>query len=267
MENLISNMYIFWSLIKTFTILDLIDIAIVSFLIYKLINLVKDTKAQQLLQGLAIILFADTLAHQLHLRMLTTLLSNFVQFSMIALLIVFQPELRRALEHIGRSNISNYWNFDNKFHNNSSLKITINIISDALELFSGNKIGALIIFEQKTMLGEIIDTGTLIKAEPSVELIGNIFYNKAPLHDGAMIVKNNLIYAAGCILPLTKNQNLSSKYGTRHRAALGMSENSDAICVVVSEETGNISIAFNGELKFIKNVEELKIKLLNLLSV
>ena len=251
-------------LVKTFTVLDLADISIVAFLIYKLINLIKETKTEQIIKGLLIILLCYTLAYQLNLRMLTTIFNNFVQFIVIALLIVFQPELRRVLEHIGRSKIGDYWNFENKSENLGSQNNTINILVKAIELFSRTKVGALIIFERRTKLGEIISTGTVIKAKPSVEIVSNIFYNKAPLHDGAVIIKNNLIYAAGCILPLTKNKDLDSKFGTRHRAALGMSENSDAVCVVVSEETGGISMALNGNLYDVPDIKYLKTELIKL---
>ena len=240
----------FVSLMKTFTICDFFDIIIVAALIYGVTKLVRESRAGQLVKGIAIILFAYFLACQLHFKMLSSLLNNFFQFSVFGLLIVFQPELRRALEQLGRNNIGKYWsvNYIKKDKYNSLYIDIIGIVKNSVISLSDSRMGALIVFERKTKLGEIIDTGTLIRAKPSVELICNIFYNKAPLHDGAMIIRDGTIYAGGCILPLTKNQRLNTSLGTRHRAALGISENSDAIALVVSEETGKVSIAVGGKL-------------------
>lgn len=265
--------YYIWSsmvsLIRTFTIADLFDVIIVSFLIYEFIKLIRETRAEQLVKGILIFSLAYVLSYQLHFKMLSTILSNFFQFGVMALLVVFQPELRRALEHIGRSQIGNYWNFGNILgESDDDDKKIIKIVDAVCQAFSSFQIsrtGALIVFERKTKLGDIVSTGTIIKAEASVEIVSNIFYNKAPLHDGAMVVKDGLIYAGGCILPLTKNENLSNDLGTRHRAAVGISENSDAVAIVVSEETGSISIAINGVLRRINSIETLKKKLISLL--
>jgi diadenylate cyclase len=163
---------------------------------------------------------------------------------------MFQPEIRRALEHIGHSKISNYGNLVSSGESIENIqKKCICAVTTCAAAFQMSKTGALIVFERQTKLGDIIETGTIIDAEPSVTLIGNIFFNKAPLHDGAVIIRDGRIYAAGCILPLTKNENVSTDLGTRHRAAIGMSENSDAILLTVSEETGNISLTTNGVLK------------------
>ena len=259
----------FLSLMSTFKFSDGLDVLIVSFLIYGFIKLIRETRAEQLVKGIVILLVAYAVSRQFQLIMLSTLLSNFFQFSFLAILVVFQPELRRALEHLGRSKIGDYWSInymigdeDNYIQKTRNI---INIIIDSVIIFQEAKVGALIVFERKTKLGEIIDTGTPIKAEPSIELISNIFYNKAPLHDGAMIVKDGLIYAGGCILPLTRNENLGNELGTRHRAAIGISENSDAVALIVSEETGSISIALNGKLKQGFNRESLKNSLTKLL--
>lgn len=252
----------FLSLMSTFRFSDALDVLIVSFLIYGFIKLIRETRAEQLVKGIGILLIAYGLSRQLNLSMLTTLLSNFFQFSFLAILVVFQPELRRALEHLGRSKIGDYWSINPMISDDDTytqkLRNVINIVVDSVMIFSEAKVGALIVFERKTKLGEIIDTGTLVKAAPSIELISNIFYNKAPLHDGAMIVKDGLIYAGGCILPLTRDECLGNELGTRHRAAVGISENSDAVAIVVSEETGKISIALNGKLKQDFNREDLK---------
>lgn len=256
-------------LMNTFKISDGVDILIVACLIYGFIKLIQETRAEQLVKGIFILLIAYAISEQFKLGMLSTLLSNFFQFSFLAILVVFQPELRRALEHLGRSKIGNYWSLNYMIGDEDTyiqkIRNVANTIVDAVLIFQEAKVGALIVFERKTKLGEIIDTGTVIKAKPSIELISNIFYNKAPLHDGAMIVKDGLFYAGGCILPLTRNENLSNELGTRHRAAIGISENSDAVAVVVSEETGSISIAVNGKLKQDFNKETLKETLNNLL--
>ena len=191
--------------------------------------------------------------------MLSTILNNFFQFSIFGLLIVFQPELRRVLEQLGRSNVLKdrkllQYIVKEDMSDIDAQRNLIKVISNAVSELSNDKTGALIVLERKTKLGDIIDTGTIIKSQPSVTLICNIFFNKAPLHDGALIVRQGTLYAGGCILPLTKNNSLSKSLGTRHRAAVGISENSDAVAIVVSEETGNISIALNGILKTYKDI-------------
>lgn len=238
------------AVLMVFKVTDVLDILIVSFIIYSLIKIMRETRAEQLVKGIVILLVAFALSSIFNLKMLNSLFTSFFQFSVLAVLIVFQPELRSALEHIGRSKIGKYWNGISSSNVEEGylkqVRKCINAVVEVANNFQKSKTGALIVFERQTKLGEIIDTGTIIDAEPSVQMIGNIFFNKAPLHDGAMIVRDGKIHAAGCILPLTKNNDISSDLGTRHRAALGISENSDAIVVVVSEETGTISVAKNG---------------------
>ena len=257
------------SLIRTISIVDALDISLVAFLIYHLIKIIRDSRAGQLIKGIIIILCAYFLACQLNFRMLSAILNNFFQFSVFGLLIVFQPELRRILEQIGRSKI-----FGGLYLGNISrgeephvraCKNLVNIVADAVFSLSDEKMGALIVFEKKTKLGEIIDTGTLLKAVPSVALICNIFYTKTPLHDGALIIKDDLLYSGGCILPLTKNSQINRELGTRHRAAIGTSENSDAVVVVVSEETGRISLVINGIIKSYSNMDTFKSELKEIL--
>ena len=225
---------------------------VVSFIIYNLIKIIRETRAVQLVKGIIVILVAFAVSSIFNLRMLNTLFTSFFQFSVLAILIMFQPELRSALEHLGRSKIGKYWGGLSTSNNVEEAKIKqikkgINCVCDAASNFQKSKTGALIVFERQTKLGDIIDTGTIIDAVPSVPMIGNIFFNKAPLHDGAMIVRDGMIHAAGCILPLTKDNNsVSIELGTRHRAGIGISENSDAVVVIVSEETGAISMALNG---------------------
>lgn len=240
----------FIALMLTFKATDVLDILIVSFIIYNLIKIMRETRAEQLVKGILILLVAFAVSGIFNLKMLNSLFTSFFQFSVLAVLIVFQPELRSALEHIGRSKIGKYWSGlaatsieDDKIH---QIRKAINSVVEVANSFQKSKTGALIVFERQTKLGDIIDTGTIVDAEPSAQMIGNIFFNKAPLHDGAMIIRDGKVFAAGCILPLTKNNTISADLGTRHRAALGISENSDAVIVIVSEETGTISIAKNG---------------------
>ena len=242
----------FMALMITFKVTDVLDIVVVSFIIYNLIKIVRETRAEQLVKGILILLIAFAASSIFKLKMLYSLFTSFFQFSVLAILIVFQPELRRALEQIGRSKIGKYWNNFSQSNGIEEEKIKqtkrcIKCVVEAAADFQKSKTGALIVFERETKLGDIIDTGTIVDAEPSVPMIGNIFFNKAPLHDGAVVMRDGKIYAAGCILPLTKNNSsVSVDLGTRHRAALGISENSDAVIVVVSEETGTISMTLNG---------------------
>ncbi len=252
MDFITTNLNAFIVLMKTFTLADLLDISIMSFIIFSFIKLIRETRASQLVKGILILLVAYVASFQFNFRMLSYLLNKFFEFGIIALLVVFQPELRRMLEQIGRSKISRYWTSSSPYgYNLTSQQLQqkcIRTVVDAVFLLQQTKTGALIVFERQTKLGDIGNTGTILRARPSVPIIGNIFFNKAPLHDGAMIIRGATIYAAGCILPLTKNENMHPDIGTRHRAALGISENSDAIAIVVSEETGLISVAQDGIL-------------------
>lgn len=244
----------FLSLLKTFRLTDALDVLLVSFIIYSAIKLVRETRAGQLVKGIIILLLVWGASNLLKLYMIKTLLTYFFQFSFIALMIVFQPEIRRALEQIGRSGISSSknWLFGAASSERELLlqqvRRGVNAVVDAAAVLQKQKTGALIVFERQTRLGDIIDTGTVVQAIPSAPIICNIFFNKAPLHDGAMIIRDGMLHAAGCILPLTKSDKVAVELGTRHRAALGMSENSDAVVVIVSEETGQISVAVNGIL-------------------
>lgn len=259
MDYFVGTFDAFKSLIRTFSFYDFLDIVVVSFLIYHLIKLVRESRAGQLVKGILIVLIAYAFACQFNLRMLTNIFNYFFQFSIFALLIVFQPELRRALEQLGRNGFENRWYFkkDGDPYNVRCREL-INVISDAVLSLSDEKMGALIVFERKTKLGEVIATGTVLNARPSVPLVCNVFFNKSPLHDGALVIRDGKLFAGGCILPLTKSQRLSRSLGTRHRAAVGISENSDAVVVVVSEETGNISIAVNGGLQVYDDLNALR---------
>ena len=229
------------------TLKSVIDIGIVSYMIFKLVQLVKETRAWQLVKGIIVILIIAMLSDLLKLRTLAYILSRTIELAGFALVVVFQPELRRGLEKVGRSNFKDFFSFD---ENNDVINTTFTIeeiVKAATEL-SRTKTGALIVVERQTKLGEIINTGTRLDSSVSAELILNIFTPNTPLHDGALILRDNKLKSAACFLPLTDNPNLSRELGTRHRAALGITEVSDCISVVVSEETGKISYALNGGL-------------------
>lgn len=252
MESLQQFWVLFMDLVRQFNFADAVDVLAVSFIIYSGIKLVRESRAEQLVKGLLLVVVVFALSNYLELRMMKELLTMFFQFTMVALLIVFQPELRRALEQMGRNGVGKPFSLASAQKDaETELKNErrgIYAVADACMTLQKQKMGALVVFERKTKLKEIVDTGTVVNAEPTAAIIGNIFFNKAPLHDGAMIMREGMVYAAGCILPLTKNDSISIDLGTRHRAAIGMSENSDAVVVVVSEETGQISLAINGIL-------------------
>lgn len=224
----------------------IIDIAVMSFIIYKAICYLRETRAGQLIKGIIIIILLYFIANWWELATLKWVLSRVVDSLIIVAAVIFQPELRRVLERVGRTKFGHSNIFDEK---DNALADCIDRVCKAAGIMQDKKIGALIVFERDTQLGEIINTGTVIDATPSVSVINNIFFPKSPLHDGAMIIREGRVYAAGCILPLTQQDNINYQLGTRHRAAIGMTENSDAVVLVVSEETGIISIVHNGIIK------------------
>ena len=240
------------SIAMNFQFKDAVDIIIVAFLIYGVVKLVRETRAGQLVKGLFLLVILFIISSYFNLVMVSRVLAYFFQFAFVAILIVFQPEIRKALEQVGRNNVGQsiaaVVTGRDCSYDRAQIRKAINAVVDGVGILQQLKMGALIVFERKTKLGDIIETGTQINCEPSGQIVGNIFFNKAPLHDGAMIIRDGMIHAAGCILPLTKNTSVSAELGTRHRAALGVSEESDAVVVVVSEETGQISVAVNGVL-------------------
>lgn len=240
------------SVLKTVGIADIVDILIVAYLIYKAVQIIKETRAAQLLKGIGLILGAYVLADILQLKTLNFLLQNLLQIGLFAILVVFQPELRRILEQIGNSQVLKKFQFFKETEDIKKVKQVRNnivTVANAVQELSEDKTGALIVIEKQTKLGEIANTGVLMRAKISKELICNIFFHNSPLHDGAMIIRDHQIYAAGCFLPLSANFTISKDLGTRHRAALGVSENSDCVVIVVSEETGNISFTKKGVLQ------------------
>ena len=240
------------SIAMNFQFKDAVDIIIVAFLIYGVVKLVRETRAGQLVKGLFLLVILFIISSYFNLVMVSRVLAYFFQFAFVAILIVFQPEIRKALEQVGRNNVGQsiaaVVTGRDRSYDRAQIRKAINAVVDGVGILQQLKMGALIVFERKTKLGDIIETGTQINCEPSGQIVGNIFFNKAPLHDGAMIIRDGMIHAAGCILPLTKNTSVSAELGTLHRAALGVSEESDAVVVVVSEETGQISVAVNGVL-------------------
>ena len=247
--NIFNTMYTIWNQISyavsNIGFFDIVDIAILSYIIYKAIVFLRETRAGQLVKGLFILFVIYVISKWWDLLTVEWLLSNIMDSAIIAAAVIFQPELRRILEKVGRTNFGRGQMFDN---DDDALSVCIDNVSKAAATMQENKIGALIVFEKRTQLGEIISTGTIINAESSVSMINNVFFPKSPLHDGAMIVRDGRLYAAGCILPLTQSEDISLQLGTRHRAAIGMTENSDAVVLVVSEETGTISIAVDGQM-------------------
>ena len=227
---------------------SIVDISIVSYIIFKLIKLGRETRAWQLVKGIVVIFIIAMLSDWLQLRTLAFILNKTIELAGFAVVVLFQPELRRGLEQLGRSsNIRDFFNFDvsdEVIHTTYTIE---EIVKAATELSKTNT-GALIVVERETKLGEIINTGTTLDSSISSELIINIFTPNTPLHDGALIIRDNKLKSAACFLPLTDNPNLSKELGTRHRAALRITVVSDCISVVVSEETGKISYALNGGL-------------------
>lgn len=226
---------------------DFVDILIVTYVIYKALKFVRDTRTVQLLKGVVIIIVIMQLSYFANLHTVYYILSNAMQLGVIAILIMFQPELRRALEQVGRTTIGKWFNFEEQQEQAEKSQLITEIVRSC-QTMSKSRIGALIVLERETKLGEIIDTGIPLNADVSSELLVNIFIPKTPLHDGAVVVRENKIVAAASFLPLSQNPNLSKELGTRHRAGLGVSEESDAVVVIVSEETGGISVAMDGEL-------------------
>lgn len=248
-----SSLSTFWDrlsfLFETIRFTDVLDILIVAFLIYELIILVRHTRAQQLTLGVVTLVVSYLLAFQADLRTLSYVLQAIMNFGIVVLAVVFQPELRRAIEQVGGVNsaFSHFFKsrtVDDELRENWQKAIAA--ICDAAETMGEQRTGALIVMERRVNLTEIIRTGTLMHSEVNIETLGSIFYEGTPLHDGATVVRDARIEAAGCFLPLSNNLEISKDMGTRHRAALGMSEDSDAIVVVVSEETGIVSLAKNG---------------------
>lgn len=226
--------------ISQLRIQDIIDILVITYCIYRILDFLKETRAEQLIKGIGILLVLTAISDWLNLYTVNYLLSNFLTVGAFAIIVVFQPELRRGLEYLGRSRI--FPKNILEIQKTESLE-TINALTSAVGSLSRQKIGAIIVIEKSVGLRDLIETGTTIEGKVTPELLINIFIPNTPLHDGAVIIRHNQIEAAGCFLPLSDNMTISKEMGTRHRAALGISEKSDSLSIIVSEETGTISIA------------------------
>ena len=241
-------------LVSTIGVLDIIDIVVVAYFLYRVYLMLKNTRAATLVKGLLVLVGFMIICRTLNLHVISWLLEKSMTVIMVALPVVFQPELRRALEQIGRGKLFR----KGSELDEQELDAMLDDVASATKAMSASKVGALMVFERATGLVERIETGVPIDGVVSSGLIQNIFVKDTPLHDGAVIIRGNRIVAASCLLPLTENRNLSQELGTRHRAAIGMSEQSDAMVLVVSEETGAISIARNGELMRYLTVDDVK---------
>lgn len=247
--------------IRHISIFSILDILVVSYIFYKGYILINETRAVQLLKGIVFIVALLPISYVLRLNMLYFILSKTLTIGVLTVVIIFQPEIRRALEHLGRTA------FD-ETHNITDVKEREEIVEQivtAVEDLAETKTGALIAIEQGTGLGEVLGSGTIIDAQISSALLENIFVVNTPLHDGATIIRKDRIYASGCVLPLTNNNDINKKLGTRHRAGIGLSEVSDALVIIVSEETGVISLAIGGRLTRNYDKEKLKRTLLSIM--
>ena len=251
----------FRTLFAQINVTDFIDVAIIAFIIYNVLRFIRETRAEQLVKGLLILVIAMFLSGFLHLYALNWLLRYLTQFGIIALVIVFQPELRRALEYLGRAR---WFRGRMRSGDKEQAKSAAAAITAAVRYFSSKNIGALIIIEREVTLNDFAETGVILNSTLTPDLLENIFYEGAPLHDGAVIVSGGRIRAAACVLPLTRNRDLPSELGMRHRAGIGITEVSDAFAVITSEETGIISTAQDGKLTRFIDARDLEKSLLDL---
>ena len=232
--------------VKLIGFFDVLDMAIGAFVVYHIFRFVRRSRSGQVVKAILLIVVALGVANLLQLQVVSFVLNNAVELGFIALVIIFQPEIRRFLEQMGSGKIKEIFVQETI---DDELEYAIRETVEAYTSLSKDKVGALMVFERKTMLDDVLKTGTPLDARVSAELLKNLFWNKAPLHDGAVIVRNGRIVGAGCMLPMSGNVNISRDLGMRHRAGIGISENSDAVVALVSEETGSISVAINGMLK------------------
>lgn len=237
----------FMNIILRMSIYDVVDISIVAYIFYKVFMFIKDTRAEQVFKGIVILLLATQISDLFKLHTLYWILVNAIEVGVIAVCIIFQPELRAGFEHLGRTNF-NLLSKSGENAENKKLEKTIDEIVETLYSLSRQRIGALIILERETKISDIISTGTIIDGDVSRQLLINIFIPNTPLHDGAVVIRDNKVKAAACFLPLSQSKDLTKDLGTRHRAGVGISEVSDCITLIVSEETGEVSIAKSGKL-------------------
>ena len=246
MDTIIEYFRDFFSMLPTIRLMDVVDILLVALVIYAIIIMIQTTGASRIAKSVLIILALTLVTQILNMYLMNYLLDKILEIGLIVLVVVFQPEIRRMLEKLGAKNLREILSMKEE---KREIDRVIEQTVTACETLSKERTGALIVFERSTSLIDWQKSGTVIDAQVSSELLRNIFFTKAALHDGAVIIRNERIAAAGCVLPLTQNRNISSDLGTRHRAGIGMSEASDAVVVIVSEETGTISVAIGGMLK------------------
>ena len=252
--------YKVWEHLKTIGVNDVIDVLLLSVMLYYVYKFIRDRRAGKLLIGLGVVVSILVLSYVLRLKAITFIFENFFQVGLTALIILFQPELRAALEKMGNTplSITGIKRLGSDAGEQANVIEVLDSVCDAVFEMARSKTGALIVFERSTKLGEFTKTGVVLNAHISRRLLGNIFFNKAPLHDGAVIIRDFRVYAASCMLPLSATDEITSSLGTRHRAGIGISEVSDAVVVIVSEETGIVSLAVNGTLK--RNYKRLTLK-------
>ena len=254
MQGFIDYIFKYLQLVR---VTDIIDILVVAIIVYYIIRIANETRARNLLRGIAIIFVAFFVSRWLNLTALNYIIGATVQIGAFAIVVIFQPELRNLLERMGRIKLGRIIDFTGESET-EDIELTVNSVAKAAGSLAKTRTGALIVLERETKLGEYLSTGTHLDANVSSGLLENIFVPNTPLHDGAVIIRGGKIITAGCVLPLTSNPNLSRELGTRHRAALGLSEATDAVIVVVSEETGKISVAQEGSLT--RNLSEESLK-------
>lgn len=248
--------------LKNISLFAVLDILVVAYIFYKGYSLIKETRAEQLLKGIIFMIAFIPISYILKLEMLNFILNKTLTIGLLSVVIIFQPEIRRALEHLGRSAFEELHSMQDVEKRN----ITVNEIVNAVDNLAASKTGALIVIEKVTRLGEILNSGTILDAKVTSNLLENIFVVNTPLHDGATIIRNDRILASGCVLPLTNNTSINKKLGTRHRAGIGLSEISDSIIIIVSEETGIVSLAINGKLTRGYDKEKLRMVLIKLIE-
>ncbi len=255
MKELVNN------LLTGIGIADVIDILIVAFVVYKVLGFIRESRAGQLVKGLLVLLAAFFVSDIFHLYTLNWILKGTMTVGIIALIVVFQPELRRGLEYMGRSKLIRP--VFGKMNKNKAKSISVEV-ARAIENMSTSRTGALLVVERQTALTDICETGTLLDANITSGLIETVFYEGSPLHDGALIIRGDKLNAAGCVLPLSENKSISKALGTRHRAGIGITENSDALVFIVSEETGIVSMAEDGKLDRFLDVKTIEKSMLNI---
>ena len=242
------NMTFIWQLLMDIRIIDILDIALVSVMLFFAFRFIRERRAGKLALGIVLLFLIMVISEALEMYVTRFFLQNIFQVGILVVIVLFQPEIRSALEKLGGEPIKSIKGIGEQKDSSETLAV-IREVSETMRDLAAEKTGALLVFERTTKLGDIVKTGTVLNADVSSFLLKNIFFNKAPMHDGATIISNNKIHSAGCFLPLSLNDSIIKDLGTRHRAGIGMSENSDAVVIIVSEETGTISIAVDGKLK------------------